>query len=134
LLVAGFLDERGGRIYEISVKGRIAQDICNYLLYYEETLKLEKKALEKRIEKFESNRNWYMIIGSLRWHANRNADLTSIRIDWRYIFLTAALWYLERQEQGEEIEDKEIEEFLELAHEYFFDLDEKHWKEEHSNR
>jgi DNA-binding MarR family transcriptional regulator len=138
LVDAGFLDKHDHRpqargesehhveVYEISIKGRIAEAICSYLLYYhEKTPQQDKKAYEGIIKKFESDRDWYMILDSLKWHANRNADLSSIRLDWKYIFITAALWSFEREEQGEKIKDEKIEEFLKLAHDFFYQLDER---------
>ena len=143
LVNAGFLTEHDHRprtrgeseyhveMYEISIKGRIAEAICSYLLYYhEKTSDQEKRACEEIIKNFESDRDWYMILDSLKWHANRNADLSSIRIDWKYIFLTAALWSFEREERGEKIEDEKIEEFLQLARDFFLELDERKWNEQ----
>ncbi len=120
--------------YEISVKGRIAEAICSYHLYYQKgTSEQEKNRLAALIKKFESDRHWNVVIDFLKWHADRNADLSSIRIDWRYVFLIAALRSFERERQGVQIEDDEMEEFLQLARDFFLELDERNWNEEQNS-
>ena len=96
---------RGGMMvhdYELTMKGIVAVGINMYALILDPKTptnlkeRLDTQSLAKNLE---SNTAWPFYIEFLRWHRDRNIDLSHVKVDFAYVGSVISLTMLEHPEQ-----------------------------------
>jgi len=89
--------------YRLSLKGFLAAYIYLYVLFLDsKTPDGLKESVEKELAKFESSPGWSFMIGFLKWHKDRNVDLSHAKLDVAYFSLTLLLSMLDTPKEVSE--------------------------------
>jgi len=87
--------------YGLSLKGYLAACIYAYVLFLDAKTSAsvkEQTGLDKLVKNLESTPGWSLFIDFLRWHKDRNIDLSNVKIDIAYFSLTLTLSMLDHPE------------------------------------
>ena len=95
---------RGGMMvhdYELTMKGIVAAGINLYTLFLDSKIPVSLKEHldeERLVQTLESNPSWPFYLEFLRWHSDRNIDLSQVKVDIGYVGSILSLVMLERPE------------------------------------
>jgi hypothetical protein len=86
--------------YGLTYKGTLAAAIYGYVLYHEPAVPIShRERYQESVERVESSPIWSSLVNWLRWHKEREIDLSRAKVDLAYFNLTNLLVMMEHPSQ-----------------------------------